>query len=106
MHFALNRPSLIFVIALVVLWLSTYIGTSARRWRSLRDDERETFDVMLGSTLTLLGLIIGFSFSIAGARYDHRKNEEVAEANAIGTEFVRADLLPSDAAFKLKHLLQ
>jgi hypothetical protein len=83
---ALNRPGWIFVIALAVLWVSTYIGAFARRWRRLKEDERETFDVMLGSTLTLLGLIIGFTFSIAGARYDHRKNEEAAEANAIGTE--------------------
>jgi hypothetical protein len=104
--FALNRPSFVFAIALSLLWLSTSVGASARRWRPLKDDEHETFDMMLGSTLTLLGLIIGFSFSIAGARYDQRKNLEMAEANAIGTEFVRADLLPSGDAFKLKHLLQ
>jgi hypothetical protein len=48
--------------------------------------------------LTLLALIIGFSFSMAVTRYDQRKNTE-QEANAIGTEYVRADLLsPVDAA--------
>ena len=51
------------------------------------------------ATLTLLGLIIGFSFSMAITRYDLRKNYEEAEANAIGTEYVRAGLLPAaDAA--------
>ena|SRR5215831_15438437 len=106
MDFALNHPSLVFATALSLLWLATYVGASARRWRPLKDDERQTFELMLGSTLTLLGLIVGFSFSIAGARYDQRKNLEVAEANAISTEFVRADLLPSSDAVRVKQLLQ
>ena len=60
---------------------------------------REDFGFILAATLTLLGLIIGFSFSMATSRYDQRKNYEEAEANAIGTEYVRADLLPAaDAA--------
>jgi hypothetical protein len=56
--------------------------------------------------LTLLGLIIGFTFSMAGTRYDQRKNLEEEEANAIGTEYVRADLLPADAAEKVRGLLR
>jgi hypothetical protein len=49
--------------------------------------------------LTLPALIIGFSFSMATTRYDQRKNYEEQEANAIGTEYARADLLsPVDAA--------
>ena len=36
------------------------------------------------ATLTLLGLLIGFSFLMAISRYDLRKNYEEAEANAIG----------------------
>ncbi|MDH6300072.1 hypothetical protein [Polynucleobacter sphagniphilus] len=54
------------------------------------------------ATLTLLGLIIGFSFSMAIARYDQRKVLEEAEANAIGTEFLRADLLPPKLAATTK----
>ena len=102
----LNRPGVIFVLALTLLSLSTYLGAAFRRWRPLRDDERETFDLMVGATLTLLGLIIGFTFSIAGARYDQRKNDEVREANAIGTESVRAALLPPEAAAEVKALLR
>src|SRR5262249_34825848 len=54
---------------------------------------RDEFMFLLGGTLTLLGLIIGFTFSMAVSRYDQRKNYEEEEANAIGTEYVRADLL-------------
>jgi hypothetical protein len=58
-----------------------------------------------GSSLTLLGLIIGFTFSMAVSRYDLRKNYEGEEANAIGTEYVRADLLSADDRAKVRQLL-
>jgi hypothetical protein len=54
----------------------------------------------------LLGLIIGFTFSMAITRYDQRKNLEEEEANAIGTEYVRADLLPAAAAAHVRSLLK
>ena len=53
---------------------------------------------MINASLTLLALIIGFSFSMAVSRYDQRKNYEEEEANAIGTEYVRVDLLPAEDA--------
>ena len=61
--------------------------------------------LVLGATLTLLGLIIGFTFSMAISRYEQRKNYEEAEANAIGTEYVRADLLPAADAQRVRTLL-
>ncbi|MGA9567741.1 MAG: hypothetical protein WBS19_19610 [Candidatus Korobacteraceae bacterium] len=76
-----------------------------RRQRPLQEEERDDFGLVEGATLTLLGLIIGFSFSMATTRYDQRKNYEEAEANAIGTEYVRVDLLPKgDAATIRKQL--
>jgi galactokinase len=60
---------------------------------------------VLAAILTLLGLIIGFTFSMGLSRYDLRKNYEQAEANAIGTEFVRADLLPAADAQRARVLL-
>ena len=62
--------------------------------------------IILGATLTLLGLIIGFSFSMASNRYDLRKTYEEAEANAIGTEFVRVEVLPTADAAKASALLR
>jgi hypothetical protein len=54
----------------------------------------------------LLGLIIGFTFSMAVTRYDQRKSDEAAEANAIGTEFARAGLLAPSEAAKVRVLLR
>jgi len=54
----------------------------------------------------LLGLIIGFTFSMAVTRFDQRKNFEEEEANAIGTEYLRADLLPTADADQVHQLLR
>ncbi len=59
-----------------------------------------------GAALTLLGLLIGFTFSMAMSRYEQRKNYEEAEANAIGTEYLRAGLLPAEDMTRLHDLLR
>jgi hypothetical protein len=90
-------PRLIFVLAFLILWLAAWTGSKLSvRLHGIAEDLRADYGVILGATLTLLGLIIGFSFSMAIERYDQRKNYEEAEANAIGTEYVRADLLPAN----------
>ena len=107
MNAVTDIPLLAFVLSFFVLWLSAWIGASIlRRQRKLEEDIREDFGVILAASLTLLGLIIGFSFSMAISRYDQRKNYEEAEANAIGTEYVRADLLPAADAAKVRALLR
>ena len=101
-----DYPLLVFVIFFFVLWLSVLIGAKfLRRLRKWEEGKREDFGIILGATLTLLGLIVGFSFSMAISRYDQRKNYEEAEANAIGTEYIRADLLPAADAAKVRALL-
>ena len=86
---------------------SARIGASfSRGGKKLEEDVREDFGVILAATLTLLGLIIGFTFSMAIGRYDQRKNYEEAEANAIGTEYVRAELLPAADAARVRALLR
>ena len=95
MNYPTQYPLLLFAISFIALWLSAWIGWWFRKRQGTLDAElREDFGFILAATLTLLGLIIGFSFSMATSRYDQRKNYEEAEANAIGTEYVRADLLP------------
>ena len=102
-----DYPSLVFVLCLGLLWLSAWLGNSVLRGRkTLDEDSRADFGVLLTSTLTLLGLIIGFSFSMAINRYDQRKACEEAEANAMGTEYSRAGLLPAADAAKVRSLLK
>lgn len=102
-----DYPSLVFVLCLCLLWLSAWIGKSVLRGRrTLDEDSHADFSVVLTATLTLLGLIIGFSFSMAINRYDQRKTCEEAEANAMGTEYSRAGLLPAADAVKVRSLLK
>jgi hypothetical protein len=101
-----DHPFIVFVVSLLAQWGAAYVGELLRRRRPLGTKERDDFDTVLTATLTLLALIIGFSFSMAVGRYDQRKNYEEAEANAIGTEFSRADLLPADDGMKVRELLR
>ena len=101
-EYLLTYPRVFFVFALILLWLSAQLGAFLRRWWPMKDDLRDDFSIVQTATLTLLGLIIGFSFSMAISRYDLRKNYEEEEANAIGTEYVRADLIPTSGAAALR----
>jgi hypothetical protein len=107
MSYVLRFSSLVLIVSFVVLWLALQIGVFVRkRRRSLQENEREDFGMIMSAILTLLGLIIGFSFSMAIYRYDQRKVLEEAEANAISTEYVRADFLPAPDATKVRALLR
>lgn len=102
-----EHPLLVFVVSLVTMWASAQIGWSVLRTKfTLEEQLREDFGFILGAALTLLGLTIGFTFSMATGRYDQRKNYEEAEANAIGTEYLRADLLPAADGAKVRALLK
>jgi hypothetical protein len=94
----MDYPAILSILTLLLLSTAAWIGAQARKRRT-RDEEmdKDEYGVVLGATLTLLGLLIGFSFSMAISRYDQRKDYEEEEANAIGTEYQRAELLP-DAA--------
>jgi hypothetical protein len=103
---SLDSPFVIFSISLVLQCLAVYASHFLRKRRPLRVDERDDFGIVRNAALTLLALIVGFSFSMAVGRYDQRKNYEEAEANAIGTEYVRAGLLPTADAMIVRDLLR
>jgi len=102
-----DYPLLVFAATFLLLWLSTWMGaTVCRRLCKPAENMQGDFGIILGAVLTLAGLIIGFSFSMAINRYEQRKNVESAEANALSTEFVRADLLPAADAVRVRALLR
>lgn len=99
----MNYPLLICVITMVCLWASALLGGFVRLRKKRADDsDGGEYGMVLSATLTLLGLLIGFSFSMAIGRYDQRKVLEEEEANAIGTEYVRAGLLPDAVRAKVQ----
>lgn len=103
----MNHPSFVLASSCVILWLAAEVGNKARCLVSpVKEDERDDLGLVMSATLTLLGLLIGFSFSMALTRYDQRKDYEESEANAIGTEYVRTDLLPPECASEAREQLR
>jgi hypothetical protein len=96
-----RRPIVYFLPTALCLRLAARFGAFLRTRRPLQEDEQADFGVIQGATLTLFALMIGFSLSLATSRYDLRKNYEEAEANAIGTEWVRAGLLAAPSVSAL-----
>jgi hypothetical protein len=83
---------LLFLSMLVCLELGRRIG----RRRASADPQgwQAGTGVIEGAIFALLGLMLGFTFSAAIGRIDMRRQLIVAEANAIGTAYLRLDLLP------------
>ena len=107
METILDHPFAVLALSLVAMLIAALIGVFFRVMMvPVKEDQRQDFSIVIPATLTLLGLIIGFSFSMATGRYDQRKNDEEAEANAIGTEYLRADLLSASDAGKVRELLK
>lgn len=75
------------------------------RYRTKDTETSADLGIIQTATLTLLALIIGFTFSMAINRHDQRELFEEGEANAIGTEYLRTDLLSPKAAAATKDLL-
>jgi hypothetical protein len=103
----LDYPVLIFFVSFAALWCANWLGTQLRFHRkSISEEERPEFDVVLGAALTLLGLVIGFSFSMAINRFEQRNSFEEEEANAIEAVYLRAGLLPQEDGARVRALLQ
>ena len=106
MRVVTDHPLLVFVVSFALLWFSAWAGALfLRRGWQPAEELHEDFGHVLAGTLTLLALIIGFLFVLATNRYDQRKIFEEDEANAIGTEYLRADLLPAADRAKVRALL-
>ncbi|HTS64403.1 MAG TPA: hypothetical protein VMH28_20410 [Candidatus Acidoferrales bacterium] len=102
-----HHEFLFFAGVLLTLWLAAQAGIYARRRRGkLEQDDLADLAMVVTASLTLLGLIVGFSFSMAVTRYNQRKDCEAAEANAIRTQYRRANLLPLEEGTNVRELLK
>lgn len=96
-----------FIFTAVVVLLAIEVGYWLGGYRRRRaEDEKEVpVGAIVGATLALLGFILAFTFGLSAARFDARRQIVVEEANAIGTTYLRAGLLPDDAATQIRKLL-
>lgn len=86
----------ILPLTVVLGLLSLELGHRLAVYRQQRNQlEKETsLGSMVGSTLGLLAFMLAFTFGLAGARFEDRRQILLSEANAIGTTYLRAAMLP------------
>jgi hypothetical protein len=84
----------LFIVGLLVA--ATEFGRRIRL-RSREEKFSSGLGVIDGAVFGLMALLLGFSFSGAVSRFDARRELIVQETNAIGTAWLRVDLLPEAA---------
>ena len=86
----------VFIVFLLIVLLSVEFGYRLGKYRrSHHEMEKEApLGTMVGAELALLAFILAFTFGLAAARFDTRRQVVLDEANAIGTTYLRAGMLP------------
>jgi len=101
-------------VILLLMLLAAFAGHQLRlyqeRLRSRRDQTPAGTEGQEGyitsAVLGLLALLMGFTFALAVDRFDTRRGLVLAEANAIGTTYLRAQLLPEPHRARMSDLLK
>jgi hypothetical protein len=76
------------------------------RGRQTQKESDATVSAIVASELGLLAFMLAFSFGIAASRFDLRRTVVLNEANAIGTAYLRAAMLPSAQGAPIRQLLR
>jgi hypothetical protein len=101
--FSLVNPVAVGGTAAVILFVGVLLSLRAGRRIGLRAIElaggapNASISSLEAAVFALLGLMIAFTFSGALSRFDQRRAQAVDESNAIGTAWLRLDLLPAQA---------
>jgi hypothetical protein len=107
MLFGLNEWLIVTIV--IALFLSAIeIGFRLGRRGQSKGNEptRSQVNTLQAASLGMLALLLGFTFSMALTRFDTRKQLVLDEANAIGTTFLRAQLLPDPVRKEVSDLLR
>jgi hypothetical protein len=94
------EPLLLIIIAAVFLGVvgAQLAGHWVARRQRLRNPTAKVESSSIEAALfALLGLLVGFTFSGAETRLEHRRDLIIQEANAISTAYLRLDMLPTEA---------
>ena len=94
--FRAENLRILFGVSTILFLLIVEVGYRIARKRQTSIDEatKAWFTAIYSAILAMLGLLLGFSYSMAQQRFEARKQLVVEEANAIGTTYLRAQWLP------------
>ena len=105
-------PALTAALSVVSLFVGMLVFSEVGRRAGLRRLARDAEGFAKGAgaaeaaVFALLGLLIAFTFSSAAARFEARRHLITTEANAIGTAYLRIDLLPDDVQPAMRTLFR
>lgn len=99
---------IILVASIVLFLVATESGFRFGRRAQTRAAEGSLSEIgtLQGAMLGLLALLLGFTFAMAMSRFEARKQLVLDESNAIGTTFLRAQLLPQPPRREISNLLR
>jgi hypothetical protein len=97
----------LFVGTVMVVYAAVEGGYRLGNYRRrLAETEKEaTIGPIVAATLGLSAFLMAFTFGLAASRFDARRHMVVTEANAIGTTYLRAGLLPEPPRAEIRRLL-
>jgi hypothetical protein len=98
----------LFVVLLLVNLLMDECGFRVGRLRGghTQKESDATVGAIVASELGLLAFMLAFSFQIVAGRFDLRRTALLNEANAIGTTYLRAAMLPHTQGAPIRQLLR
>ncbi|HTQ39748.1 MAG TPA: hypothetical protein VMJ32_12025 [Pirellulales bacterium] len=98
----------VFVGSLATALLGAELGhrLGGIRHRSAEHEKEPTVGGIVAAELGLLAFLLAFTFGLAASRFESRRGTLLDEANAIGTTFLRAKMLPEPEQSEIRQLLR
>jgi hypothetical protein len=104
-----SDPLVVCLVLLAVLVASAEIGSWVKK--AEEEDrpgniEKSDIALVIGAVLTLLALLLGFTYAMSEGRFETRRQLVIEETNAIGTTYLRAKTLPEPTSSEVQELLR
>lgn len=98
--------ALLATVVLVLLAIEGGFRLGWHRRRCAEQEDKPPIGEIVAATLGLLAFLLAFTFGVAASRFDTRRSLLVDEANAIGTTYLRAAMLPEPYPEQIRSLLR
>ncbi len=98
---------LLFAVTVTLIFVAVEAGYRLGRYRRVHLPEKEApVGAMAAAMLGLLAFMLAFTFGLAASRFDERRRTILNESNAIGTTYLRAEMLPSPNRAEVRRILR
>lgn len=104
---SLSIVAFFLAFTMVALIISEFGFRLGRWWQERTSDQKEgPTSMIVGSLLALMAFLLATTMGMAADRFDTRRGIVLAEANSVGTTYLRAGYLPEPAASEIRGLIR